>query len=1245
MRIAIDLQGAQSASRYRGIGRYSLALAQGVARNAGAHEVWLLLNNALPEAIPAIRGAFAGLVPPERIRVFDVPVPTAESDQRSQWRTGAAERIREYVIGQIAPDVVLVTSLFEGYVDNAVTSVGGFAGGTSTAVVLYDLIPFLNPQSYLGNPVQHRYYERKIASLRNAGLLLSISDYSRQEAIDALGLDPAGVVAISTAIDPARFHPAAQSAEEVATLRARFRIQRKMVMYAPGGFDPRKNIDGLILAYAMLAPALRAEHQLVIASRLDQREAYRLRSLAAGAGLTDDELLMTDYVDDATLVALYRAAALFVFPSKHEGFGLPALEAMACGALVIGGNNTSLPEVIGTPEAMFDAADPAAISERMSAVLGDVSLQARLREHGRTQAAKFSWDATALRAVRALEVHAGRQKAAPPPAKRRLAFISPLPPERTGIADYAAQCLPALADYFDIELIVNQPLVTLPPELAHMQKRDVAWFEQHADSYDQLIYQFGNSPFHSHMFALLAKYPGVVVLHDFYLSNVLAYEQMTGSMPRAWVDALHYSHGYCAALASLQPGGTEQTMTDYPCNLAVLQDASAVIVHSSHALELARKWYGADVGRNWHVVPLPRSAPTALSREQARQALGIAPEAFLVCTFGFVDSRKQSHRLLEAWRASSLAADPRCELVYVGANHGGSYGQRLLASINAAGAAQRIRIAGWTDEKVYTDYLQAADVGVQLRSDSRGETSAAVLDCMNYGLATIANANGSMAALPADAIWKLDDAFALGELVEALETLYRESALRADLGTRAAALIATEQRPEHSAARYAEVLDEVWQDAPASLPSLLHSLGEHVPADEQSLKELARCLAFAPQRYPQPRQLLVDVTTIVRNDLGTGIERVVRMQLRELLRHERSGFRVEPVYLSDQNGRLHYRYAQHYACKLLDMAPLTNGDAELDVNPGDVYYAPDYAPTANIDAAHAGIYADWHARGVSLNFLIHDLLPVLNPEFFPAGSDQRHAAWLACIADNADRLVCISAAVANQMQAWMQARSEAAARRPSLHVVHHGADILPAAPTDANLSDQDTQLLSQLAAVPSFLMVGTIEPRKGHLQTLEGFEQLWRAGEQVNLVIVGNEGWKPLPDAERRTIPNIVARLTNHPELGKRLFWLKGVNDALLNRVYQASTCLMASSEGEGFGLPLIEAAHYGLPVIARDIPVFREVAQESAFYFSGTGAEPVAAAVRQWLTHHAAQTHPRSGTMRFATWRNNAQALLAILG
>lgn len=338
MRIVIDLQGAQSASRFRGIGRYSLALALGVARNAGEHEVWIVLNNGLPAAIASIRTAFDGLVPQERIRVFDIATPCGEMDPDAHWRTRADEKIREYFIDQLKPDMLLVTSLFEGYVDDAVCSVGRWRSGADTAVVLYDLIPFLNPAAYLGTATQREYYDRKVASLREAGLLLAISDYSREEAIGALELDPDRVVAISTAVD-ARFHPAAQSEAQLAALRARFGIERELIMYAPGGFDARKNIDGLVKAYSMLAPALRATHQLLIASKLEASERERLHQFSLRCGLAEGELLFTDYVEDDTLIALYRACALFVFPSKHEGFGLPALEAMACGALVIGGDN------------------------------------------------------------------------------------------------------------------------------------------------------------------------------------------------------------------------------------------------------------------------------------------------------------------------------------------------------------------------------------------------------------------------------------------------------------------------------------------------------------------------------------------------------------------------------------------------------------------------------------------------------------------------------------------------------------------------------------------------------------------------------------------------------------------------------------------------------------------------------------------------------------------------------------------
>lgn len=129
------------------------------------------------------------------------------------------------------------------------------------------------------------------------------------------------------------------------------------------------------------------------------------------------------------------------------------------------------------------------------------------------------------------------------------------------------------------------------------------------------------------------------------------------------------------------------------------------------------------------------------------------------------------------------------------------------------------------------------------------------------------------------------------------------------------------------------------------------------------------------------------------------------------------------------------------------------------------------------------------------------------------------------------------------------------------------------------MPENSEQVLSTLRASPSFLMVGTIEPRKGHAQTIAAFDELWSRGFDINLVIVGKQGWM---------VETLSERLRTHPEFGQRLFWLEGISDEYLEKLYVASACLIAASEGEGFGLPLIEAAQHKLPIIARFAGVSR---------------------------------------------------------
>jgi glycosyltransferase involved in cell wall biosynthesis len=130
----------------------------------------------------------------------------------------------------------------------------------------------------------------------------------------------------------------------------------------------------------------------------------------------------------------------------------------------------------------------------------------------------------------------------------------------------------------------------------------------------------------------------------------------------------------------------------------------------------------------------------------------------------------------------------------------------------------------------------------------------------------------------------------------------------------------------------------------------------------------------------------------------------------------------------------------------------------------------------------------------------------------------------------------------------------------------------------------------------------------------------------------------------RRTIPQIIARLASHPERGKRLFWVNGPSDEYLEKIYAACCCLIAASEGEGFGLPLIEAARHRLPIIARGIPVFREVAGEHAFYFAGNNPDALVAAIEHWLALYAKGEHPKSDAITWLTWAQCADHLKEIV-
>ena len=145
----LDLQGAQSESRFRGIGRYTLALAEAIVREAEQHEIFLALSGRFPESVDSLRARFANLLPAERIRVFELPGPVAEADLANTWRMQAAELLREKFLADLRPDVLHLSTVLEGAGNETVVSVGRLGSTVSTVATLYDLIPLLRPETYL----------------------------------------------------------------------------------------------------------------------------------------------------------------------------------------------------------------------------------------------------------------------------------------------------------------------------------------------------------------------------------------------------------------------------------------------------------------------------------------------------------------------------------------------------------------------------------------------------------------------------------------------------------------------------------------------------------------------------------------------------------------------------------------------------------------------------------------------------------------------------------------------------------------------------------------------------------------------------------------------------------------------------------------------------------------------------------------------------------------------------------------
>ncbi len=366
MRVTFDARHLQTASRVRGIGRYTRNLLAAFARTSTDDIEWTLL----------------------RLRNF----PQADPSSLPRHRDLGTLRLRRPELSMLALDPILLSAelaLARPRVYHS-TQLGLPALRACRAVItIHDLAPLRWPDHYLRLPHARVGHAWEYALARRADAIIAVSEATRRDVIDRLHVSSERVTVIPEAVDT-EFAP--PSAEEGRRVAGTFGVPGRYVLYV-GQFDPRKNMDGLLAAFARAA-SVDPELRLVIAGELGKLSSFLTRALER-THAPRERVVVTGRVDDATLAALYAGAECLLHAALLEGFGLTPLESLAAGTPVVGYGAGAVAEVVGDAGVLVDPGVPDALGDALVTYLGDSARQGELRARTRARAAGFSWDRAA----------------------------------------------------------------------------------------------------------------------------------------------------------------------------------------------------------------------------------------------------------------------------------------------------------------------------------------------------------------------------------------------------------------------------------------------------------------------------------------------------------------------------------------------------------------------------------------------------------------------------------------------------------------------------------------------------------------------------------------------------------------------------------------------------------------------------------------------------------------------------------
>lgn len=591
------------------------------------------------------------------------------------------------------------------------------------AAVVHDFIPYDAPEHYLSRRGARVAYATSLAWLGRYRLFLANSAGTAARLSTLLNVAERNIAVVGAPLDPL-FLSSSSSAP------------RRHVLVA-GGADRRKNVECPLRTHAAgIAPHF-ARVPLVVSGIYPPAEVERLSALHAEAGGEPSLLSFAGDIDDAELLRLYREALAVVVPSRAEGFSLPIIEAMAQGAPVLASAIPVHAELFTDPRLLFPPDDPSALACLLERVLSEPSFVSSLVAVGQTVWPRFRAEKVAARFWQAIGARAMVRIAAPATARDRrprVALLTPLPPDRSGVADYSAASVPELGRRVELHLFTATPSPVAPPGAASVRPLSALPFLSRR--FDRVVGVIGNSQYHLAIFHLLLRYGGAAIAHD---ARMLGFYRIVLGVNRARAVA-EAELGRTVAPEEIDRWLADEAELPTLFLGELAAACTPLIFHSALTARLAAEryriapyWLPFSLQRPWQAEALQPAA-----RAAARARLGFDDAEIVLASFGYVHDSKCSEECIWALamlRGWGIAAS----LVFVGSVHCDGAVLRALAA--RLGLTDHVRfLDSYVSEAEYRDWLLAADLAIQLRRFGFGSISGTLSDCIAAALPTVANA-------------------------------------------------------------------------------------------------------------------------------------------------------------------------------------------------------------------------------------------------------------------------------------------------------------------------------------------------------------------------------------------------------------------------------------------------------------------------------------------------------------------------